>query len=340
MTDDILKLFEKEFIKKLFEAKFRRLYPEFAKIKKIEIKPIKKMIWDNYYHIVIGYAVSYSTKEGKRKKIPVYCSGHGSEPRKNVYLGLKFLWKNGFGRSRLTIPRPLWYSIRYNAVFYRGARGENLLHFINEKNEKEMERIISLAADWLAKLHALPAGKAINFNLKNSRIATIIPGSRYITEEIKNRYGSELYEIFVKIYDGFIKREREFLSPSGKRWVVHGDVHPENVVKISSRKIAFIDFTDLCLADFARDLGSFLQQLEYKMSRREYEPEKINRIKNIFLEEYEKKRGTLTEEEKKRIEMYRFWTAFRTAIFHLLKHDPQPERAMPLIEEIKKYFSF
>ena len=175
-----------------------------------------------------------------------------------------------------------------------------------------------------------------NFNRINSRIETVFPGVEHIFQRIEEKYPH--YLNFTKnIYKKLIQTEKDFLSSTNQRWLVHGDAHPENVIKMSPRKIGVIDFTDLCLSDFARDLGSFTQQIDFmcmrKISNRKY----VEKIKKIFLDNYfANSRIESSEEVQSRINNYYNWTAMRTATFFLIKSNPEPKRAVQLIKEVKK----
>ncbi len=330
----ILHLFDENYVKKLFQEKVLPLYPDFCGVKKIKIRAPKKFIWETTYHVVIEFETSFKTKNGKIKKLPIYCSAHSDEPRKNVYNALKYLWEHNFNRGWLSIPHPLFYSEYFQATFYRGVKGNNLYHFIREQKYNEIDKLIPKAAAWFAKLHKLPANNAPNFNPENSRIQTVIPGVEHILGRIKERYPKYL-NTYKKIYNILISREEEFLSNNSQRWLVHGDAHPENIIKMSERKLAVIDFTDICLTDFARDIGSFLQQLEYMSNRKINNPVYIKKIKKFFLDTYLKKTNTILEQQlQERISVYYYWTAIRTATFFLLKYNHEPERAKPILKKI------
>jgi len=332
----ILHLFDEQYVLDLFKKKLLPKYPSFRAIKKIKIIPIKKNIWDYTYHVVIKFETKFITKDNKIKQLPIYCSAHSDEPRKNVYSGLKFLWGNSFNKGYLSIPHPLFYSNYFKATFYRGVAGKNLYKFIREKNFKEIETILPKAAAWFYKLHGLPVAEAKNFNQANSRIKTVIPGKEYILKKIENNY-PEFYNFYCQAYDIFIKREESFLADKKNRWLIHGDAHPENVIKMSKHKLAVIDFTDLCLADYARDLGCFLQQLEYMANRKINNPKYTKKIKKIFLENYlENAKIKLDDNLKERINNYYNWTAVRTTTFFLFQKPTQPEMARELIDQIKK----
>lgn len=330
----ILKLFDNDYVTSLFTKKVLPLYPDFVKVKKIKIHAHKKHVWEDTYHVVIEFSTIFVTKEGKKKKLAIFCSAHSDEPRKNVYKSLKFLWENGFGKGYLSIPHPLFYSNYFKGTFYRGVVGKNLYHYIREKNFVEIESIIAKTAAWFAKLHNLPIEKAINFNKENSRIETVFPGIDHIIWRINKTY-PKYSAVYKEIYNTLNNIEKAFLQNTKRLWLVHGDAHPENIIKMSARKIALIDFTDLCLSDFARDLGSFLQQLEFMSARKIGKQDYTEKIKKIFLDEYfAHSHNKLDRELEKRMDNYYNWTAMRTATYFLIKDEPEPLRAYPIIKQV------
>lgn len=332
----ILKLFDKNFIEELFKKEVLPQYSDFSGIKKIEIMPQKKLIWESTYHVVVGYDITFSVKKGKNKNLGIFCTAHSSEPRKNVYKALKYLWDNSFASGYLTIPHPLFYSEYFNGTFYRGVNGENLYHYIRNKDFKEIESIVSKAAAWFAKLHRMPIKKEIDINKKNSRLRTVFPGQEHILDDINNNY-PQYSDFYKKAYGIFIAAEEKFLNSTENRWVIHGDAHPENVIKMGSKKIAVIDYTDIGLSDFARDLGCFTQQIDYMVGRKIGDSEYAAKIKKLFLDNYVKSaKIKLDDSLLARIDNYYNWTAIRTATYFLIKYDAEPERAKPLIEQVKK----
>ncbi len=332
----ILKLFDEQFVLELFNDKLLLHYPDFLNIKKIDIQPIKEGVWEDTYHVVLEFKTIFNTKTGKTKQLSFFCSAHSEEPRKKSFEALNFLWQNGFANSRLSIPHPLFYSSYFNAFFYRGVKGKNLYQFIRKNNRSEIDAIIPKAAKWFAKLHNTPTKKAKNFNQQNSRIETVIPGTKHIFASIKDLY-PHYYQIYKNAYKYFIGKENTFFQSTTKRWLVHGDAHPENIIKISANKIAVIDFTDICLSDFARDIGTFLQQIEYMTMRKINDKDYADQIKNLFLENYTSNaKIKLDSKLQERINYYYNWTALRTATFFFLKYNAEPERAELLVAQVKK----
>lgn len=332
----IHKLFDPEYMRDFMKEKILPKYPDFKDIKKVKIHPRKDHIWDTAYHVVVEYDVQFIHKTGKIKKLAIFCSAHSSEPRKNLFRAMRYLWSNGFGRTMLTVPHPLYYSSTFKAVFYRGSKGNNFYYFIRNNKMEEIEKSIPQIAAWFAKLHKMPTGTIKNFNRKNSRIRTTIPGKERILETIKFKY-PHYYTAIKNLYNKFIKTEEEFLASTDKRWLVHGDAHPENIIRVGDKKLSVIDFNDLCLSDCARDIGCFLEQFDYMSTRKIKDGEFIVKMKDLFLSEYIRLTNyELTDDFMNRINNYRDWTAIRTATFFLLKGEPSPERAEPLIERLMK----
>lgn len=333
----IEKLLDEKYVKDFFKGKVLPLYPDFSDIKKIRIKLHKELIWEYTYHVVIEFSTIFLTNEGKQKTLPIFCSAHSEEPRKNVYDILKFLWQHDFSKGYLSIPHPLFYSDYFRGTFYRGVKGDNLYQYIRDRNFGEIELIVFMAAAWFAKLHRLKNVENIpGLNKDNERIETIVPGVNHILYRIDEMY-PHYSEIYKKIYTALIDNEDKFLSSTTQRWLVHGDAHPENIIKMGRKKIAIIDFTDFCLSDFARDIGSFLQQLEFMCNRKIGDPVYAEKVKKLFLENYLKNaKINLDESLRERIDNYYSWTAMRTATFFLIKSEPEPDRAKPLIETVAK----
>ena len=112
----ILQLSDEKFVIELFKKKVLPLYPDFSSIKKIKILFHKNHVWESTYHVVYEFKTTFVTNDKKQKELPIFCSAHSDEPRKNVYDSLKFLWEHGFGNSYLTIPHPLFYSDEFKEI--------------------------------------------------------------------------------------------------------------------------------------------------------------------------------------------------------------------------------
>ncbi|MEK7558140.1 MAG: aminoglycoside phosphotransferase family protein [Patescibacteria group bacterium] len=330
----IYSLLDEKFIVALFVKEILLKYPEFLDIKQVKISAIKKHIWETTYHIVFKFEVIFATIDKKDKIVSIYCTAHSNEQRFGAYEGSLFLWQNSFSQRKLTIPKPLFYSTDFNAFFYEGVEGEPFYQYIREKNFKEIEAIVPKVAAWFAKLHQLPIQNAKNFNIENSLVETVTPGKIHFLDKVQAFY-PRYYEACLQIYEIIESKEKNFLNNTKERWLIHGDAHPENIIHTGVDSIAVIDFADMCLADFARDLGTFLQQLDFMMFRKINNQTYIKKIQQLFLTTYFNiTKKELNLELRSRIDNYYNWTALRTVIFFLSKENAEPDRAHGLLIKI------
>ncbi|MEI7620348.1 MAG: phosphotransferase [Candidatus Falkowbacteria bacterium] len=314
----IEQLFDEEYVRKLLSRKILSFYPDYQRIEKVRVIPHKKHIWESTYHVVVEFLVYFETHNKKVHKLSIFCSAHSNENRKNVYDSLKFLWEAGFSDEHFSIPRPLFYSAYFNGTFYRGVDGRNLHYYISTQNHEEIEKVVPQAAKWFAKLHNLKSVSDFDYNSENGRIRTVIPGIDDILKEIKKKYPHYL-NFYEKAYDIFIRKEEEFLNSADRLWLIHGDAHPENIIKMNDIKTAIIDFTDMSVADFTRDIGCFLQQFEYMgVQKKKLDPDYVAQIRKLFLDTYfANSPEKLDADVKDRIDNYYNWTMMRTITYLL-----------------------
>lgn len=334
-------LFDKDFALAYLTENVLQFYPPFKKIVKLKIESYKKNIWATTYHVVISYRLTFLNKVNKEEEMEIVCSAHSEEPRKNVFKVLNYLWETGLFKGKLVIPRPLFFSEEFNGVFYRAVSGHNLLYFIKNKKKKKITSMVEKSALLFARLHtlALPDDQSI-FVDSNSLLRNVVPGRDMIISEIRERFNGLYVEEIASHYEKFIHEEEKYLNSTKERHLIHGDAHPENIIAVGRTKIGVIDFTDFCPGDFTRDLGTFMQQLEYKIKRHDLGLEFTVKMKKLFLSIYLKKRKLkMTPVLQKRIDLYYNWTAVRTAAFWLLKFDAEPVKAekalIALAENIK-----
>lgn len=333
----IYQLLDQNFIFDLFNQKVLPKYPQIKKINKIEIIPYKKMIWETTYHVVFSYHLFWENAKGEEKKMEIVCSAHSNEPRKNVLDTLNYLWKKKLPSAELKLPRPLFYLSEFEATFYRALSGKTLLHYIKEGNKEKISSLISASARMFARLHQLPVDSDFQFHLDNQKIATVVPGEKFIYQELASRFKNGEYEDLPAFYAKCIEQENKTFPVLEKRFLIHGDAHPENIIKVGENKVGLIDFTDFSPADFARDLGAFIQQIEYKIVRKVEDLAFAREMKKLFLAEYLKASGRVLDSDlQERINLYYDWTALRTAVYWFLNHRPSPVNGRELLSAIRE----
>jgi thiamine kinase-like enzyme len=335
----ILELFADNYMLTYFRRQLLPLYPEFTKISSIRIIPYKKHVWVKTYHVVVQFLVMFEGSSGKMER-EIFCSAHSDEPRQEVLRSLNFLWDGGFSDDELTIPRPLFFSKRFKGVFYEGLIGDNLHHYLYKRDFVVIRETIIMAAKWFAKLHKFNV-PVKTFNRKNSRLKTVLPGMNKVLQKVSESR-PEYLDFYTQAYKKFVTAEEKFLSQQKKLWLIHGDAHPDNVIRTGEYKIGLIDFTDLSVSDLARDLGCFKQQLEYMSSKEGYTSEEISELDSLFFQHYFLHSSEeLTESLQKRIELYYNWTAVRTLSYLLFsgfleKSQSRENKIKDLVNKIKE----
>ncbi|MDD5291523.1 MAG: hypothetical protein PHZ04_05515, partial [Patescibacteria group bacterium] len=78
-------LFDEKYVIDLFKKEVLPRYPDFVDIKKVKVRAHKNHVWETTYHVVLEFKTSFLTKTGRIKILPIFCSAHSEEPRKNVY---------------------------------------------------------------------------------------------------------------------------------------------------------------------------------------------------------------------------------------------------------------
>lgn len=325
MTENIINdLLQKEKVEQLLNERLG------GGVTLVCITPIKKNIWQTTYHIVFCYTIKVA---GQSKEI--FVTAHDYEPREVALKSLEYLYAHGFGNGNYLVPQPLFFEKKYNATFYVGLEGNNLYHYIRNNDRAEVKKLIIKSAKWFAKLHGLDIHNELIFRQNNARISIVSPGVGAVLSTINSNY-PEFISDYDKFYRFFIENEDKNLDRI-EMSMIHGDAHPENIIRLDHEKIGVIDFVDMSVGDRARDLGTFLQQLDYMCGRKIGDVAFTKEVRDLFLTAYlTSAKMELTDDLAKRIELYYNWTAIRTATYFLMKHNPEPARAEPLIQEVRR----
>ncbi|MFA6215319.1 MAG: phosphotransferase [Patescibacteria group bacterium] len=335
-----LSLLNQNFLIPLFQKRLPKSLIGDHKIDYIAIEIFKKKLsHTSFYHIVSRYTLHF--KNPRVKPVTIFCNANSRESRQGALLALKHLWQSGFATGRFLCPQPLFYNKRSKAIFYKEATGKNLYQFIIDKETEfgEIEKIVSLTGQWLAKLHSLPVAGVPNFNSVQSKVTTVLPGPKKIFKIINEKHQKyPKYLQQTKELLGKISQLEKKLTAGEKKAIIHGDFHPENVVYNKHRDVLYIiDYTDCCLGHFTRDLGNFYQQLNY-MAKEYLSAEQIKHLQRLFVDSYQSaKKITLTPEEEKIFNLYKGWTALRSAIYFLTVTAFDRPRADALFEETRYY---
>lgn len=282
----------------------------------------------NYYHVILRFDA-----EGFGD-LAVFMTAHSQEDRASAYQALLFLDQRFPRGNDLFLARPLLYDKDLNAFFYLGLRGGRLLELIGTASP-DLPAVLSELARWLARLHGIVAGAEANFNAVNSRIATVVPGPDYFLEKIGRlfpQYRDRIKVLFFKLTEA----EEKSLSNLDRLYLIHGDLHPENVIiNAPAGLLTVIDYTDACLSDWARDLGNFIYQFDF-MSRGYLDKGRVTRLSNLFLKEYFAAAGIKDDASaKRRLNLYQSWAALRATIYFLVKVMPEEKNARQTLADAR-----
>lgn len=304
-------LINEQYITELFSINLKKIYPDFIKIEKLQISPIKKHIDKNSEHVVAAYSFLLITKINEEKKylrLNIYCSAHSDGSRKKTINILKFI-----NQKNISGQKALFYDNKTQSMFYEGVRGQNLYYYI--QHQIDIKKYIKEVAIKLAMLHELKTNHQLKISKFKSSLWSLDPSNVLGDEDISLiNCKREIIKLLNYIKVEFKKLEIE----KNQTFFIHGDFHPENIIiEEDTKQINIIDFTDVKISDFAQDLGSFLQQFRF-MSLRFYPGRKIEYYQTIFLKNYFKKRNIeMNQDVKNRLLFFQAWLSLRSAVFFL-----------------------
>lgn len=294
---------------------------------------IKSNFHQDYYNLVAAYTLS-CLEDGQKKEMVIYCSAHSSESRQQTMNNLRLLWSKNIPDNQFQANRPLFYEPGCRALFYVGLPGRNLYQCFEIGQEEKINDYLKLTAKWLSRLHRLTLGMKDWPGGQQQLIGQVVPGRLRALKRIEQNC-PQYYDRFVQLYDLLEQREASHWPSRDKLAMIHGDLHPENVI-INDQGAAIIDWADASLGDPARDLGSFIQQLIFMGQRHIPDQAYWQQAQALFLETYQQASGVrLTADWSARLETYYYFTAFRTAIYFVTKSGPEPERADGLLTEVE-----
>lgn len=325
-------LADHEYMSSFFSSRAKEIDGRNKSLAKLEIHPIKKHVDDVFFHFVIHYPVTFLLADGSRKRFKIYCASHSANLRERKYQAMKLAYENGFKNGKVLVPRPLWYIKELEAVFYVGMQGENLLEHI--KNGATIKGIIKKTAGFLAGFHQLKLTKEMKLAKHKFDWSYLDP------TDILKRPQNKNHEFSKRIQEDYEKIKKYIQQSNNiKPELSHGDFHPENIIinRFDSEQIAIIDFSEVCLAPYAYDLGSFLQQLRFMTLAYDVSGEKYKKWEQMLLDEYFYRRKIkLDDANRKQINLYQAWTALKSAVYYMI-FDDQYKFVKTLLDQIQEF---
>jgi len=317
----------------LFNQRKAEINPAITEIVVERVEIIKSNFHHEYYSLVAAYDLT-AKQNGADIKLTIYCSAHSSESRRQTLDNLRLLWDKQIVNKQFLTNRPLFYDADCRGLFYVGLPGRNLYQYFKAGQLDQLNNYLRSTADWLARLHKLTRGFRDWPDSRQQFIGQVVPGRQRALSKVQQNCPQE-YSRFVKLYDVLENRETEHWPSRNNLAIIHGDLHPENII-VNQQRAAIIDWADASLGDPARDLGSFIQQLAFMGQRHLPDAEYWRQAQEFFLEAYQAAIGeAMAANWLKRLETYYYFTAFRTAIYFVSKSGPEPERADGLLTEVE-----
>ncbi len=321
------KILSKKYMKDFFDKRLSEIDGEAKKINKIEIYPAKKHIEKKLFHLVVFYKLFIEKKNGDKKQQMLVYIGHSDNLRKKAYSVLKLAGEK-IQNEEYGVPTLLWYIDNLEGFFYYNVHGSNILNKV--KNDIDVGYFIKLTARFFAEFHQIESNtklglKKFEFDLK------YLDPSGLIEKNKNNKYLQDILSFYKKI-----KEEKNNFELR----LSHGDLHLENIIaNIDHNWIRVIDFSEACLAPIEYDLGSFVQQLRF-MTKRKLDKQKLDRLEKLFLDEYfETSNIKRTKEVEQKINLFKAWTALKSAVSYLYFGDKYLDKIEYLLGEVKYYLA-
>jgi len=278
-------------------------------IKKILVYPVKVRLTPAFEHVVLALKVKLENE----KTFGLYAMGHSSGIKEKSFYILKFL-RERRARTKLAVPEPLLYDARTKAIIYKELTGPNLYALL-EKKKKRLGPVFGELGICVARLHALQPGKI--FKKHNVNLNELDPTG--IKRDIR-RHDPNFFVRISAAERKLAQIQKKISAKSVKKVLVHGDLHPENVIVLNDDyrrpKLGVIDVENASLADPAYDLGSFLEQVKI-MAAPFYDAKTIQGFQNHFFKSYLAASNIKTGLDfEKRINFYKAFFGLKAAIFY------------------------
>jgi len=305
-----------------FNSKLKKIDENAEKLLRVDVYPVKQRVEGKKFHLVVFFNIFILNNKNKKREISIVFVGHSENTRKKAYQIIKKTWQE-INNENFGVPKPLWYINKFQGFFYFSAQGSNLLNKI--KNNIKIDDFVGYTAKFFAEFHQMKINKISGIKEFSFSLEKLDPSD--ILEKEKNH---EYKKVVEDIFSRFNKMNL------GKNFELsHGDLHLENViVNIYRNKVKVIDFSEVCIAPFEYDLGSFLQQLKF-MTRKDLEEVEAEKLGSLFLKEYFKARGLVeTDEIRRKIYLFQAWTALKSIVYYIGFGENKTERINFLLKQI------
>ena len=297
-----------------FNDRIKDVDQKATKVIHLESYKVKAHFDDKFFHYVIYNKLTLKTVEGLRKRYSIICISFSSHGRQRMYQSLELIYKCGFSKGDVIVPRPLWYIDKLMAAFYVAVPGDNLLEHI--KNGYLDLSTIKKIAIGLSKLHDIK--KPITLELKKHDFSPAFLDATNVVGRPYNANTQLAKDVLIQ-FKRLQQTKHKLIQ--GDYIFSQGDFHPENIIinRYQNNQLAIIDFSEVCLAPAYYDIASFLQQIKF-MTLSYLTPKEHDQIEYIFLSTYFKQKK-IDQHIQDRINLYKSWTALKSTVYFMIFED-------------------
>lgn len=279
------------------------------KLAKISVYPVKVKLTSKFEHVVLAV----KAKPVSGKSVGLYAMGHSSGIKKKLYQILCF-FRDKEKQVKIRVPEPLLYDKKTKSIIYKELAGPNLYELL-EKKKKNLLPIFRSLGRSMARIHRLPKNKI--FQQRDVTMAELDPSD--IVADIR-RSDKQLYQRIDRAEKKLGRMRSRLFKQSRKRRLVHGDLHPENVIVMNKNysrpKLGLIDIENAALSDREQDIGSFIEQVEI-MAVPYFTKEKIKKFQEEFIRAYSgEAKIEVAQIKSKLLTFYRAFYGLKAVIFY------------------------
>lgn len=299
-----------------------RHFPELARVTSVRHIRHKRRVGKHNSTFIYTYVIRGEGSDGSPVQKQLVYSSHSDGSRLHAYHVLTALIASGFNGEgdfhRVMVP--LEYLPEIQTLIYEAIPGKTLFeHMKMCRSPLELSDVVSVTADWIRKFHQfklsdatlakIPLFDAFNLNWKTDELLPMV--------EDADQHQAEKLRAFFETYPRDEKRLYGEQAPQ----LVYGDLHPENVLTttLHPEGLTMIDFTDVARGDQMRDIGTFMQQLNF-MGTQFYPEQPVNQLRMLFLERYfQQPVAALPITIIQRINLYQAWNSLRGFVYFFLQ---------------------
>lgn len=340
LANPVNKGLDYDFVEALMKSIAQKHFPDFASIEKVHHVRHKRRVGKHNSTFIYSYYISGSKKDGSAIEKHLIYSSHSDASRLAAFNNMNLLNASGFNDDRTYMAVvPLEYVPDVHALIYEATDGKTLYQHMSQHTARELDPLLHLVAAWIRKFHTFKLKPDVlsQIPLASSSIANWNADELQAEVEKASTSQGEKLRYFNETYFSLEKKLHDHLEPR----LIYGDLHPENVITetLAPKSLTLIDFTDVSRGDPMRDIGTFIQQLQF-MGAQFYAQADTEHLKQFFIEQYfGKPLAEIDQELLDRINLYQAWSSLRGFVYFFYQPDYR-EKSYGLLEDAWRYLYY